>query len=619
MPETQDSADIWRWNAAGVVKHEADPIYGAASGPYGWGLGPHGLTHDGADIRRRNAGYVPSKVQTLLPAYIFINHRTKSGGMAMEEFSEKEKALLKPFVSNLDKDVFVLKNLPEVVKGALFSRYSRSSKSLRRVLLDDFILSEELDFDELLKALPKEGGESAVATEKAEAFYDRVLVGYGDDSVAELAGAHLALENVSIVATKILEDARIGLSPLEKSTRYVYFDEKVNGKWRYYGEPKLMDSEFAEVYVTSCDHSFETYAKLIPKISDYVRERMPKEEALSERAYEATVRAKTCDLLRGLLPASTLTNMGFYGNGRGFEYLITKLYANELAEMRELAKGMETELKTVIPSFVKRASGKYGKAMGEYVSGISKSMEKTANGLPESRKYEEVALVDYDPDAYYKVVAAALYSYTKMTLEELENYAKNLDEEEKKKIISRYVGERKNRRQKPGRGFERVYYTFEICANFGCYRDIHRHRVLTQQRQLLTTHLGYKLPKEVVEAGYEKEFRDSMDVAKNAYGEIAKKHPHEAQYVVPLAYNIRWQMTMNLREIYHFCELRSTQQGHPDYRSVAQKMYGKVKDVHPLLAEGISFMDMNEYEFERIEAEKRIDEKLQEIKKKYER
>jgi thymidylate synthase ThyX len=536
----------------------------------------------------------------------------------MEEFSDKEKALLKPFVSNFDKDVFVLRNLPEVVKGALFSKYSRSSKSLRRVLLDDFILSKELDFEDLVKSLPREGVSEVVATGKAEKFYDRVLVGYGDDSVAELAGAHIALENISIVATKILEDARIGLSPLEKSTRYVYFDKKVDGKWRYYREPALMESEFAEVYVTSCDHSFETYAKLIPKVSEYVQERMPMEEGLSERAYEATVRAKTCDILRGLLPASTLTNMGFFGNGRGFEYLITKLYADELAEMRGLGSSMENELKTIIPSFVKRASGKFGKMMGDYLSGVRKDMEETTKGLSDSRKYEEVVLVDYDPDAYYKVVAASLYPYTKMTLEELENYAKNLSEEDKKKIVRKYVGERKNRRHKPGRGFERVYYTFEICANFGCYRDIHRHRVLTQQRELLNTNLGYRLPKDIVDAGYEKEFRDSMEVAKNAYEEISKKYPKQAQYVVPLAYNLRWQMTMNLREIYHFCELRSIQQGHPDYRSVAQKMYQKVREVHPLLADGMEFVDMKDYKFERLEAEKRIDKKMQEIKKKYE-
>lgn len=535
----------------------------------------------------------------------------------MEEFSEKEKMLLKPFVSNIDKDIFVLKNLPEVVKGALFSRYSRSTKSLRRVLLDDFIMGKEINFDELLKILPKEGGESAVATKKAEEFYDRVLVGYGDDSVAELAGAHIALENISIVATKIIEDARIGLSPLEKSTRYVYFDQKVDGKWRYYREPTLMKSEFADVYVKSCEHSFETYAKLIAKVSAYVKERMPPEAGLSERAYEATVRAKTCDILRGLLPASTLTNMGFYGNGRGFEYLITKMYGDELAEIRDIGTSMENELRVVIPSFVKRASTEHGKQMDEYIRKVQKGMEESAKGMAESRKYEEVALVDYDRDAYTKVAAASLYPYTALTLEELEGYVKNMVEDEKLKMIRKYIGERKNRRQKPGRGFERVYYTFEICTNFGAYRDLHRHRVLTQQRQLLTTKLGYKMPKEISEAGCESEFRDAMEIAKSAYDEISKKYPKEAQYVVPLAYNIRWQITMNLREVYHLCELRSTQQGHPDYRSVAQKMYLKVKEVHPMLTEGMKFMDMKEYEFERLEAEKKTDKKLDDIRKKY--
>jgi len=535
----------------------------------------------------------------------------------MEEFTEKEKMLLKPFVSNTDKNIFVLKNLPEVVKGALFSRYSRSTKSLRRVLLDDFIMGKELNFEELLKVLPKEGGENAVATKKAEEFYDRVLVGYGDDSVAELAGAHIALENISIVATKILEDARIGLSPLEKSTRYVYFDQKVDGRWRYYREPVLMKSEFSDVYVESCDRCFEGYAKLIPKISEYIKEKMPADAGLSERAYEATVRAKTCDILRGLLPASTLTNMGFYGNGRGFEYLLTKLYANELSEVREIAASMEEELKTVIPSFVKRANSEYGKQMSGYFSEVEKNMSEIATGMAKSRKYEEVVLVDYDKEAYSKIIAASLYPYTALTLEELLVYAKNLSENEKREIITKYVGNRKNRRQKPGRGFESVYYTFEICTNFGAYRDLHRHRILTQQRQLLTTHLGYKIPQEIISAGYESEFRDVLEGANNAYEEIAKKYKKEAQYVVPLAYNIRWQITLNLREIYHLCELRSTQQGHPDYRSVAQKIYQKVREVHPLLAEGMKFVDMKEYTFERLEAEKRTDRKIEEIRKKY--
>ncbi|MFZ5501900.1 MAG: FAD-dependent thymidylate synthase, partial [Candidatus Micrarchaeota archaeon] len=272
----------------------------------------------------------------------------------MEDFSEDERRLLEPFVSNLDRPVFALIGLPEVVKGALFSRYSRSAKSLRRVLLDEFMLSPELGLKEMLNA------ESAkkpdfVKTKKAEEFYDRVLVGYGDDSVAELAGAHLAMEDISILATKIVEDARIGLSPLEKSTRYVYFDNKRDGKWLYLREKTLMDSGFAGLYEKTCDHCFQTYADLIPKVSAYVMERTPRDEKTSERAYNSTIRAKTCDILRGLLPASTLTNMGFFGDGRAFEYLLTRMYGSGLAEVKGLAGSMQKELSSVIPSFVRRA------------------------------------------------------------------------------------------------------------------------------------------------------------------------------------------------------------------------------------------------------------------------
>ena len=527
----------------------------------------------------------------------------------MEQFDEKEKILLSRFVSNAEKNVFVLKNLPEVVKGALFSRYSRSTKSLRRLLLDEFIGNKDLDIAQL--ATNKE--EDIILTKKAEEFYDRVLVGFGDDSVAELAGAHIALENISIIATKYIEDSRIGISPLEKSTRYVYFDKKVDGEWLYYKEPLLM-ANFPDEYKATCDKCFETYSALIPKMSKFVAEKLERGD-LSDRAYEAVLRAKTCDILRGLLPAATLTNVGLFGNGRGFEYLITKLYASDLGELRVLAREMETELKTIIPSFVKRASEKHGIEMQEY---IRTSAEKTAEFAPagSSAEQEMVKLLDYDREAYPKVIAAALYPYSKLSLEELEGIARKMNEEEMKKVIEAHLNERKNRRHKPGRGFERVHYTFEICTNFGAYRDLHRHRVLTQQRQLLSTNLGYDIPHEIIDAGYENEFKDAMENAKNNYEKISARYPQQAQYIVPLAYRLRWMVTMNLREAYHLCEIRSTQHGHRDYRKVAQEIYKKIKEVHPLLADKM-MVDLNEYEFERLEAEKKIDKKISEITKKY--
>ena len=524
----------------------------------------------------------------------------------MEEFTDEERRLLAPFCSNLDRPIFVLRNLPEVVKGALFSRYSRSVKSLRRTLLDEFIKGGEVGIS---------SGSDNVATDKAEAFYDRVLLGYGDESVAELAGAHIALEDISIIATKVVEDARIGLSPLEKSTRYVYFDQKVSGKWRYYEEPDLMGSEFSSLYTETCDFLFSTYASLIPKVSKYVTEKMPRDEKLSDRAFEAVVRAKTCDTIRGLLPASTKTNMGFFGNGRSYEYLITKMYADQLAEMRALAKSVQTELRTIIPSFVKRPDTEHGVEMQKYMQ--TTRLDGMGAKTEEERCTEDrVTLVDYDKDAEERIVAAALYPFTNRSMASLIQDAKRMSANEREKILSAYVGERKNRRQKPGRAFETAGYTFDICANFGCYRDIHRHRILTQQRQTLGCLHGYTLPKDIVDAGFESGFKDAMDGAKNAWETIRKKYPLQAQYVVPLAYRIRWQMSMNLREMFHFCELRSARQGHIDYRRIAQGMYKEAEKVHPGFTRYMKFMDMNDYEFERLDSEKRMDKRIAELEKK---
>ena len=501
---------------------------------------------------------------------------------------------LKKYMTNTDKNVFVLRNLPEVVKGALFSRYSRSSKSLRDVLREEF-LEEEI----------KQG--------KAEAFYDRVLVGYGDDSIAELGGVHVAIEKVSILATKEIEDARIGISPLEKSTRYVFFDKKEEGKWQYYRDPEIMSSELREVYLEACDKAFETYAALIPQIEKYVMENNPRGEE-SERAYKSTIRAKTCDILRGLLPAATLTNMGLYGNGRAMEYLLIKMYANPLPEVRSLAAQMEEELKKEIPSFIKRANNEKGKMFQEYLKGVREEME--GEGVKAERGGEYVELVECR-GGVKEVLAAALYPYSHAPYAQIIRRVEEMSEEERREVIRKYCGERKNRRHKPGRAFEHVEYLFDICANFGAYRDLQRHRILTQQKQRLTPYLGFKLPQETIDAGFEKEFKEAMEVSKNAYEEISKKYIYQAQYVVCLAYNIRWYMKLNLREAYHLIELRSSRQGHPDYRKIVQEMYRKIKEVHPELVEAMKFVDLSEYKLERLEAEKRIDKKMEEWKKKY--
>src|SRR6266540_6315401 len=288
-----------------------------------------------------------------------------------DRFTEAERALLAPFVTDLDAPIFGLRNLPEVVKGALFSRYSRTDKSLRRILLDEFIQAPESGFAAIVGAVRDAqrapGGEQIVAVRQAEAFYERVLIGYGDDSVAELGGAHVACEGVSNIAAKALEDSRIGISPLEKSTRYVVFNRKVDGRYRYLREPAIMASRHAADYETVLDGLFETYSALLEPTIAFVRARTPRAEGTSERAYASATRAKACDLLRGLLPMATLTNVGLFGNGRAFEYLLTKLYAAPLDELGELAGSMQLALDALIPSFVKRAKSERGRAQQEYL------------------------------------------------------------------------------------------------------------------------------------------------------------------------------------------------------------------------------------------------------------
>jgi thymidylate synthase ThyX len=541
-----------------------------------------------------------------------------------DRFSDAERVLLAPFVTDLDAPVFGLRNLPEVVKGALFSRYSRSDKSLRRILLDEFISAPESGFAALVGGGAATGAEQLVATRAAEAFYERVLIGYGDDSVAELGGAHIACEGVSNIAAKALEDSRLGLSPLEKSTRYVVFDRKVDGRYRFLREPRVMATPHAAAYEAALDGLFDSYAALLEPTIAFVRERTPREPGTSERAYGSASRAKACDLLRGLLPMATLTNVGLFGNGRAFEYLLTKLYAADLAELRDLANQLQGALDALIPSFVKRANSERGRALQAYLRGarerVAALVESERGNLHERDALAQVpapssvTLVDYDPAAEVKVAAAILYPHTDLPYDAALRVAEAMPADERRGLIHAYVGERAVRFHKPGRAFEEPYYTFDILADIGAYRDLQRHRVLTQERQPFTARHGFVTPPELEQAGLAERYAEAIQAAGALANTLAQTMPGEAQYLVPLACRVRWRIRLNLRELYHVCELRSAPQGHPTYRRIAQEIARLVAAVHPALAAGMRFVDTNDYALERLDAEKRLDEKLKGVR-----
>ncbi|HKC20767.1 MAG TPA: FAD-dependent thymidylate synthase [Candidatus Dormibacteraeota bacterium] len=526
--------------------------------------------------------------------------------MQRSEFNAVESSLLERYFTNLDRPVFALRNLPEVVKGALFSRYSRTEKSLRRVLLDEFINEPDSGFDRIAGAAP--GDDDMVAVRRAEEFYERVLVGYGDDSVAELAGAHVAVEQTSTLAAKALEDSRIGISPLEKSTRYVRFDRPgLDGRYLYHRGPELSHPD----YETAADALFQTYSSLVETVTQAIRDRFPQEEGETDRAWKTATRAKALDLLRGLLPAGTLTNLGLFGNGRAFEYLITKMAAHELPECRRLATDLHRELSLVIPSFVRRAlDERYGGPAAERIARVRQKLDDLSPSGHSAAVAPSVRLIDHDRDAERKVVAAALYPYSDGPLDDVSGDAPM--------VVEAMLGDRANRRQRVPRALEHAEYTFEIVANFAAYRDLHRHRMLTQDRQRLGTALGYDLAPGLVELGLGDRFQSAVEAAAASH----RRLEHElgaslAQYVVPLAFHVRWYFRVNLREIFHLCELRTTPQGHPDYRWVAQQMFLRVREVHPRLADYARFVDLGPGdELERRRSEQRIDAKLDELNRR---
>jgi len=522
--------------------------------------------------------------------------------MQAVEFTLDEAALLGRYFTNLDRPVFALRNLPEVVKGALFSRYSRTEKSLRRVLLDEFINDPESGFHGIAGASEVD---DMVAVRRAEEFYERVLVGYGDDSVAELAGAHVAVERTSTLAAKALEDSRIGISPLEKSTRYVRFDRPgPDGRRLYHRGPELAHP----AYEPAADALFEAYSSLLEPLTESIRRRYPLEEGETERAWKSATRAKTFDLLRGLLPAGTLTNLGLFGNGRAFEYLITKMAAHELPECQDLATDLQRELAQVIPAFVKRAlDDRYGLPAAQRIAHVRSSLQRHAARGGPAADGPYVKLVGHDPDAERKVVQAALFPYSDRPLED--QYV------DSGAVLEAMLGGRANRRQRVPRALEHAQYKFEIVANFAAYRDLHRHRMLTQDRQLLGTSLGYDLPPGLVDLQMDGPFRSAVEAAAKAHARMEiDLGPALAQYIVPLAFRVRWYFRVNLRELYHLCELRTTPQGHPDYRWVAQEMFRLASEVHPRLTKFATFVDMGPGdELERRKAERRLDEKLKTV------
>ncbi|MGH9211770.1 MAG: FAD-dependent thymidylate synthase [Acidimicrobiales bacterium] len=525
-----------------------------------------------------------------------------------EEFTAEEADVLRRYFTNLDGPVFALVNLPEVVKGALFARYSRSPKSLRRLFLDEFVGDLDISGDASIDA--------TVGVQRAEQLYERVFVEYGDDSVAQLGGVHLACEQASNLLTKVLEWGRL-MAYLEQSTRYITYDSRLDGRYRYYRDPEVLAGPIGLRYVGDLDRLFDSYADMATTMVERFRTQFPKQPGDSDFVHRQATRAKALDAVRGVLPAATLSNVGIYGTGQAYEALLLRMRANPLPEARRYADLILTELRKVIPSFLRRVDlADRGLATTAYLEATTASTAAVARQLFDANERHEsqpaVTLVDWDPDGEVKTVASMLYPYLDRPEVEIEDRVRDMTVAERLAVIRAYVGDRANRRHRPGRAFERTAYRFDVLADYGAFRDLQRHRMLTVEWQPLTPRHGYARPLSVEQAGLAGAFDEAMERSAELYDALLVDHPGHASYAVALAYRLRFVMQMNTREAMHLIELRTAPQGHPAYREVAQQMHRLIAEQagHRALAEAMRFADHSATEsLERLDAERRAEQK----------
>jgi len=547
-------------------------------------------------------------------------------------FTEEEKKLLEKYVTSTESDIFAVRGMEGMV-GAAYARYSRAKGGFREVLLNEFL---------------KEG---VIDPKHADQLIERILIAYGDDSVGELEGAHVSFENISVLSTKEIEDRRIGGSPIEQSTRYVFYDQKIKNPsqalslrpgpsrdgsrgegelvWRYLRHKSLTETVFGDQYIETMDFIFETYASLVEPMKEFYGKKKTLEQAeydingdgikekygdLAEEklqkafrlTYNMDLRTKACDTLRCLLPLATLTNVGVFGNGRFFQYVISHLLTADLPEAHTIAEETHKATSQLIPQYVRRAK------RNDYLVTVRQEMYKIARfdfdtNLPERPSIlPYIELLEDAVSHDESTITAMVFPFTNISIGSLRKIIASMSGQQRQEIINAYIGDRKTRRDRPGRALEDGYpYTFEMVTNFGVYKDLERHRMNTQQRQLFTTKIGFETAQELVEAGFNDKVKLCLEKIEALYDSMAKTSKSLAQYAVLHGNYVRWSIGMNDREAMHMLELRTTPQGHSQYRKAAAIMHKLIARRSVWRANAMKFVDYNDYFWARGDAEAR--------------
>ena len=533
------------------------------------------------------------------------------------QFDEGERYLVSPFFTNLDKSVFAVTFLPPEVIGALCSRTSRAKADLRAVFLKEFVkpfIEKESEYGKSLKKLidflHENPFEVIFSNPKGREFYIKWLAQYGDDSIAQMAGSHLAYAGLSQVAIKHFEDMRIGIAPIEKSTRYVDYGTKIEGQYRYYTDPTLESMGLKSDFKKVMDNLFGTYQKLSLTFLDHLKRKYPGEEELA-------LKTKVFDTLRGILPTSTLSQVAFFANGQAFEYFVARSLDHKLGEIRWAGRAGLEELKKVIPAFLRRADDPASQEYRTYLSDRSKRVNKALEHVAWERQTvpsgSGARLLEYDADGEDKIIASLLYGELKEPFEKILHKVRNLSGAEKESILQEVLKDRKARWYRMPRAFENTYLRFEITMNIGGWRDLHRHRMLTQFRERFHVDNGFDVPDELREAGLDNTFTGAIEQVNDVFKKIEQKDKDLAQYCCTLAHRVRFIQYQNLRSFFWEAELRTISQGHPDYRKIEHQKVRLVQKIYPLIGKYI-LADMADYDFARRKVNDQIQKKEEELK-----
>jgi thymidylate kinase/thymidylate synthase ThyX len=508
------------------------------------------------------------------------------------------KEFLDKSVTSSTNNVYVFNdNLSPTMIAAAMARLSRRSDDMRITILDEF----------------------AGAAGKDEKLLQRVITAYGDDSVQQLVGLHLVVEKASNLLTKKLEWGRLA-AYLEQSTRYIYFDQKdENGNYRYH-VPEHFDADLKLTYMKTMDSIFDKYSLMVRHLTKYITDKSSTPESERDIAWKGAVRAQACDAIRPVLPVSTQSTVGIYASGQALESLIMHLLSDELKEAQSVGQQLLDEARKVIPTFLERADKpSRGGATIAYRANTSKAVEKLSQELLPQQygQYEEPVRLNYVwPRNELDLVPDMLYEHSHLSLKEIKQEVETWDYAKKSSVFQAYMGERLNRRHKPGRAIENAHYSWDLVCDYGIFRDLQRHRMVDDMEwQYLTPRYGYEVPDLVEEAGLTELFEDCFDISLRLHSVLqAAGHELDAQYATLLGHRMRWKMTYNAREAFHFNELRTSPQGHPGYRKLVLHMHEKLAEVHPMLADAMKFVNKDEdEELTRLAAEKYTQFKLEQM------